>query len=443
MFVSRVALDDFRSWRQMVVDFEPGLNLLVGANGLGKTNIVEALEVLSTGGSHRASSSAPLVRSGAAKATVRANVTDDDAVTTYEVSIPVRGANRARINSGKSLYMRDVVGKVPTVTFSPEDQRLIAGDPATRRGFVNQSASQLLFGYYDVLQRFNQIGKQRAALLRQIQQQRAVGMQSAGSADSGFDQPAYDPMAAAMSGLEVWTGQFIDAGVELTRQRSRFIDLLNAPFARIYRDLAGERHHAELVYAPSFEEVPAYGEHVDDEGLDGEGGMESGGTVSGRGVSSADDRIRLAISRHFQRIYPGEVAQARNLIGPHRDDVIVRLNGMNARDYASNGEMWTLALAMRMALFEVIKAERGDDPILILDDVFAQLDESRRRQIVDFAGHQHQALITMAAETDMPQGLEAHRIDVADLVASQNADHIAGSNGAGRNIAGRNAAEGR
>ncbi|PJM74500.1 DNA replication/repair protein RecF [Bifidobacterium simiarum] len=447
MFVSRLALDDFRSWQQMVIDFVPGLNLLFGANGLGKTNIVEALEVLSTGGSHRTSSSAPLVRAGARKATVRANVDDDGSVTTYEVSIPVRGANRARINSGKSLYMRDVVGRVPTVVFAPEDQRLIAAEPAARRGFVNQSASQLILGYYDVLQRFNQTGRQRAALLKQIQQQRvgsdarmgsdvsaasfptSAGSSGLSSADTPTDigLPAYDPMAAALSGLEVWTGQFIEAGVELTRLRQRFIDMLNGPFARIYRELAGPRHHAELVYAPSFDEVTAYGDHDGHE--DGEGGLLAYDPQSQRGdgdcsdlvTDSPDDQIRMAISRHFQRIYPGEVAQARNLIGPHRDDVIVRLNGMNARDYASNGEMWTLALAMKMALFEVIKAERGDDPILILDDVFAQLDESRRRQIVDFASRQSQVLITMAAESDMPQGLDAHRIDVADIVAAQDA----------------------
>ncbi|NEG95532.1 DNA replication/repair protein RecF [Bifidobacterium sp. SMB2] len=383
MFVSRLALDDFRSWHQLVVDFEPGLNVLVGANGLGKTNIVEALEVLSTGSSHRTTSSAPLVRAGTSKATVRANVEDSGVTTLYEVSIPVRGANRARINSGKSLYMRDVVGKIPSVTFSPEDQRLVSADPANRRSFLNQAASQLLLDYYDALQRFNQTAKQRSALLRQLSQRQMAGA----------------PVDAALSGLEIWTGQFIETGMALTSLRAKVVERLDAPFSRIYRALAGDRHHARLVYAPSFEEMRQLG-------------------VIGEGDAAADARMNAhaAISQHFQRIYAGEVARAQNLIGPHRDDVIFELNGLTAREYASNGEMWTLALALKMALFELLKDGRGDDPLLILDDVFAQLDESRRRQIVDFAGRQSQVLITMAAETDMPAGLEANRIDVQELI---------------------------
>ncbi|PJM74223.1 DNA replication and repair protein RecF [Bifidobacterium primatium] len=401
MFVSRLALDDFRSWHQLVVDFEPGLNVLVGANGLGKTNIVEALEVLSTGSSHRVTSSAPLVRAGTAKATVRANVEDSGVTTLYEVSIPVRGANRARINSGKSLYMRDVVGKIPSVTFSPEDQRLVSADPANRRSFLNQAASQLLLDYYDALQRFNQTAKQRSALLRQLSQRQMAGA----------------PVDTALSGLEIWTGQFIETGMALTSLRAKVVERLDGPFSRIYRSLAGERHHARLVYAPSFEEMRQLG------ALGGEtaAGPSSASNVVADGFGGDDAmdarmNAHAAISQHFQRIYAGEVARAQNLIGPHRDDVIFELNGLTAREYASNGEMWTLALALKMALFELLKDERGDDPLLILDDVFAQLDESRRRQIVDFAGRQSQVLITMAAETDMPAGLEANRIDVQELI---------------------------
>lgn len=386
MFVSRLALDDFRSWHRLVVDFRPGLNVLFGANGLGKTNIVEALEVLSTGSSHRAASSVPLVRAHESRATIRANVEDDGATTLYEVTIPVRGSNRARIDSGKSLYMRDVVGRVPSVLFSPEDQRLVSADPAGRRSFLNQAASQLTLDYYDALQRFNQTARQRSALLRQLSQRRMAG----------------EPVDVALSGLEIWTGQFIESGMAVTRMRAHAIERLGAPFSRIYGELAGEGQSARLAYAPSFDEVMHAGDGADD--------------------AAADMQIHAAISRHFQRIYPGEVARAQNLIGPHRDDVIVELNGLPAREYASNGEMWTLALALKMALFELLRDTRGDEPLLILDDVFAQLDESRRRQIVDFARRQGQVLITMAAATDMPEGLDAHRIDVGRLKDGGDAD---------------------
>lgn len=365
MYISRLALDHFRSWNQVVVDFTPGVNVLYGANGLGKTNLVEAVEVLSTGGSHRVNSSLPLVERGYGKATIRVNANTAE-TTTYEVTIAARGANRARVNSGPSQYLRDVVGLVPSVSFTPEDQRLVSADPATRRGFLNQSAGMLIPGYTGRLQRFTQIARQRAALLKQLGQHE-------GSAD------------AVLSGLEVWTGQFIEAGVALTRMRNEVMGILATPFSDIYARLASGHGKTEIVYEPSFAEVRDC------------------------------DTPELNISEHFQRLYPGEVSRGMNLIGPQRDDFSVLLDGEPARDFASNGEMWTMALSLKMALFEAIAESRGIRPIVILDDVFAQLDESRRRQILDFANDQDQVLVTAAAASDIPQDDRANIIDVASL----------------------------
>ena len=365
MYISRLALDHFRSWNQVVVDFTPGVNVLYGANGLGKTNLVEAVEVLSTGGSHRVNSSLPLVERGYGKATIRVNANTAE-TTTYEVTIAARGANRARVNSGPSQYLRDVVGLVPSVSFTPEDQRLVSADPGTRRGFLNQSAGMLIPGYTGRLQRFTQIARQRAALLKQLGQHE-------GSAD------------AVLSGLEVWTGQFIEAGVALTRMRNEVMGILATPFSDIYARLASGHCKAEIVYEPSFAEVRDC------------------------------DTPELNISEHFQRLYPGEVSRGMNLIGPQRDDFSVLLDGEPARDFASNGEMWTMALSLKMALFEAIAESRGIRPIVILDDVFAQLDESRRHQILDFANDQDQVLVTAAAASDIPQDDRANIIDVASL----------------------------
>ena len=314
MHISRLALDHYRSWDHCVLDFEPGINILQGSNGLGKTNIVEAVEVLSTGSSHRTSSSLPLVEKGHPSATVRANVEDSGEQRTYEITIAARGANRARVDGGKSQYMRDIVGLVPSVSFTPEDQRLVSGDPATRRNFLNQAASLLLPRYAQSLQQFAHVAKQRAALLKQL------------SDGSGID-PEYGRQAV-LSGLEVWTGQFIALGVQLTKDRNDVIGLLREPFTRIYASLAGEEEQADLVYEPSFDEVLLF------------------------------DEPAAEISRHFQRIYPGEVARGQNLIGPQRDDLTLRLNDMPAREFASNGEMWTMALALKMALYEVVSAQR-------------------------------------------------------------------------------------
>ena len=376
--------------------------MLVGANGLGKTNIVEAIEVLSTGSSHRVNSSVPLVRAKQKQATIRLNLVKDqeEEATTYEVTIPVRGANRARINSGKSMYMRDVVGKVRSATFSPEDQQLVSAEPSIRRRFLDQAGTQLIGAYYETLSRFNQIAKQRAALLKQLSQQSAAGM---------------DPNAT-LSGLEIWTSQFIDAGVALTEQRARVVQQISEPFARIYRSLAGGDQRAAIRYTPSFAEAITPVNDLAEE-------HEVIGADSANSTNRTNE-IRLQISRHFQRIYPGEVVQARNLIGPHRDDLTILLNDLPARDYASNGEMWTLALALKMALFETLSEVDGQSPILILDDVFAQLDESRRRQIVEFCANRDQVLITMAAYSDLPQDAasKARLIEVSELVQQQQQD---------------------
>lgn len=382
MYISRLALDRFRSWEHCLLDLKPGVNILQGANGLGKTNIVEAIEVLSTGSSHRTSSSLPLVHRGETSAVIRVNVHADIAEsqpTTYEATISARGANRARINGGASLYMREIIGRIPCVAFTPDDQRLVSGDPATRRNFINQAGSLLDMRYPQLVQQCTHIAKQRAALLKTL-------------SDAGHGSAEYSA-DAALSGLEIWTGQFIEAGIALTRMRADIVQRLSEPFNRIYRSLTGDDQQAVLQYEPSFDEVLIYEEPA------------------------------AEISRHFQRIYPGEVARGQNLIGPHRDDMTLLLNDMPAREFASNGEMWTMALALKMALYDVLEDVHGVKPIVILDDVFAQLDDHRREQILRFANEQDQVLITVASAGDVPSfSDDVNTIDVASLLASPDMD---------------------
>lgn len=429
MHVTRLVLDHFRSWTHCLIDFEPGVTVLYGRNGLGKTNIVEAIEFLSTGASHRASSSAPLVERGQRTATIRANVAagggdgadvadadgDDGAadaegdgtnhdsaadVTTYTVTIPLRGGNRARINSEASVYLRDIVGRVRTVTFAPDDQLLVSMDPARRRGFLDSAGAQLVPGYYEALQGFTHVARQRAQIFRQIAQDRAAGRD----------------ISPLLAGLDAWTGGFMDAGIRLTRMRARVCAALQDEFASIYADLADDGSRATMRYAPNFAEALPL--------------LAVDGTAQALGSDDADeapdeaaamDAARRGISGHFQRIYEGEVAQGRNLIGPHRDDIVFELDGAPARDYASNGEMWTIALALRMALFRVLDRMPGGSPILILDDVFSQLDATRRARIVDFAASCDQAIITVAAPGDVPEGIDARLVDVAAVKEESDA----------------------
>lgn len=399
MHVTRLVLDHYRSWKHCLVDFEPGVNVLYGRNGLGKTNIVEAVEVLATGGSHRTSATVPLVERGEKIATIRANVVDginDDGnssldtanTTTYAVTLPVRGGNKARVNGGASQPLRSVVGQVRAVVFAPDDQLLVSMDPARRRAFLDSAGAQLIPGYYELAQEFARIAKQRAKLLRQIGQERSLG----------------HGVGPLLDALEAWTGSFIDRGLRLTQARSKVCALLEKPFASIYADLSGGGT-ASMLYAPGFAEAEAVCE-----------------APVARQDWQSEPQVGVpvleAISGHFQRIFDGEVAQSRNLIGPHRDDVMFMLDGAPAKEYASNGEMWMIALALKMALFTVLEGGPAQDgsptgaPVLILDDVFSQLDAARRLQIVEFASRQEQTLITVAAPGDVPEGIEAHMIDV-------------------------------
>lgn len=374
MHISKIALDHIRSWKQCVLDIQPGITIFQGSNGLGKTNIVEAIEVVATGASHRTSSLQPLIERGQSSGTIRLNVEEsarnlssaEPQTTTYEVTLRSRGANRARINGGPSLYMRKIIGDIPVVAFTPEDQHIITADPSVRRTFLNQTASLLMREYPTVLQQFTHVAKQRAALLKQLSKD-----------DANRD--------AQLSGLEVWTGQYIELGVALTRMRQQLIDQLNTPFQQLADQLTGTQVHASLRYEPSFEEVLMSAQPA---GL---------------------------ISEHFQRLYAGEVARGVNLIGPQRDDMQILLDDIPAREFASNGEQWTLAIALKMAVYQLIMSVREQQPIVILDDVFAQLDENRRNHILQFAQAQEQVLITVAAASDIPQVHDAHIIDVRAL----------------------------
>lgn len=407
MYVSKLALDHFRSWSNCVLDFSPKINILLGSNGLGKTNIVESLEVISTGTSHRVSSLMPLIEINHNCATIRANVKDfnntfnsntldssnDLDETTFELSINLKGANRARINGKKSLYMKDIVGLVPCVSFTPRDQNLIVSDPTVRRTFIDQAGALLIPNYLPILQEYNHIAKQRSALLKSL--------------SNNYSQNSMNNYNT-VSDLEVWTAKFIETGIILTKLRKQIIELLNNVFSNIVKHLSNSSNFASIEYNPSFSEINFSENNFEDD-------FEE----------NNDNSIRLAISEHFQRIYNGEVARGYNLIGPHRDDFTILLNDYNAKEFASNGESWTLALALKMALFKSLEKKNEKKPIVILDDVFAQLDESRRKQILEFAKNQDQVFITVASLSDIPKDksvLENSIIDVSKIAKKQNED---------------------
>lgn len=420
MHISLIALDNFRSWNHCVIDCNPNINVFYGNNGLGKTNIVEAIEVISTGVSHRTSLTAPLIKKGNSSATIRFNVNnlsslndlnntfrnknllnneklndscDDscDEICTYEVTLNSRGANRARINSGKYIYMRDVVGLIPSVSFTPRDQFLVLGDPSNRRTFLDQAGVLLISGYSRLIQEYKHIAKQRTALLKQL---------------------SNNSVNVSLSSLEIWTGRLIEVGISITKNRIKIIKELSKYFSSIISEITSCKQNANIIYNPSFEEV-----------FDVFSDSNSEVSAVKENSDSLFKSCASKISEHFQRIYAGEVARGCNLIGPHRDDFSIELDGFDARDFASNGESWTIALALKMSLFKALEDKNNQKPIIILDDVFSQLDESRRLQIVNFIRNKGQVFITVASLSDIPKNdviKSDSFIDVSKLVFCGN-----------------------
>lgn len=416
MHISLIALDNFRSWNHCVIDCNPNINVFYGNNGLGKTNIVEAIEVISTGVSHRTSLTAPLIKKGNSSATIRFNVNNlsslndlnntfrnknlldneklndsCDEICTYEVTLNSRGANRARINSGKSIYMRDVVGLIPSVSFTPRDQFLVLGDPSNRRTFLDQAGVLLISGYSRLIQEYKHIAKQRTALLKQL---------------------SNNSVNVSLSSLEIWTGRLIEVGISITKNRIKIIKELSKYFSSIISEITSCKQNANIIYNPSFEEV-----------FDVFSDSNSEVSAVKENSDSLFKSCASKISEHFQRIYAGEVARGCNLIGPHRDDFSIELDGFDARDFASNGESWTIALALKMSLFKALEDKNNQKPIIILDDVFSQLDESRRLQIVNFIRNKGQVFITVASLSDIPKNdviKSDSFIDVSKLVFCEN-----------------------
>jgi DNA replication and repair protein RecF len=369
LYVAHLSLHDFRSYAGLEVDLEPGVTSFVGRNGHGKTNIVEAIDYLSRLSSHRVAGDLPLVRRGAGQAVVRAAVVRDERRAVLEVEINPGRSNRARVNRGQLPRARDLVGLVRTVVFAPDDLALVKGDPTERRHFaddllvLHQGAR-----YAGTRSDYDRVLKQRNSLLKTA---RVRGS----SAD------------AALSTLEVWDERLARLGAEIMASRSALVDDLNPLLGKAYEAVArgATRDDATLAYRPSFE-------------LD---------------VPHETAELERAMHAEIQRRRPDELDRGVSLVGPHRDDLLCSLGELPVKGYASHGESWSFALSLRLASYELLRST-GDDPVLILDDVFAELDSGRRSQLADLVAGAEQVLVTAAVPEDIPEGLRGRRFDVAE-----------------------------
>jgi DNA replication and repair protein RecF len=378
LHVSHLVLHDFRSYADVEVVLEPGPTAFVGSNGQGKTNLVEAIDYLSRLTSHRVATDAPLVRAGADQAIVRAAVVKDGRTAVLEVEINPGRAIRARVNKSPLPKTRDLVGLVRTVVFSPEDLALVKGDPAERRRFLDDLLVLRTPRLAGVRADYERILRQRNTLLKTA---RAHGR----AADS------------TLSTLEVWNSHLARVGAEILAERLALVEDLRPYLGNSYATVArgASRDAAEATYKSSFE-LPE--------------------DLADRGALTQALLDALVERRN------DELDRGLSLVGPHRDDLVLSLGlggpdetstRLPVRGYASHGESWSFALALRLASYDLLRAD-GDDPILVLDDVFAELDSERRSQLAELVAGAEQVLVTAAVAEDVPAALAGARYVVAD-----------------------------
>ncbi len=368
MHVAHLTLHDFRSYADIDVALEPGATAFIGRNGQGKTNLVEAIDYLSRLSSHRVATDAPLVRAGADQAIVRASVVKEGRPALLEVELNPGRANRARINRSPLPRPREIVGLVRTVVFSPDDLTLVKGDPSDRRKFLDDLLILRSPRLAGVRADYDRVLKQRNSLLK------TAGVARGSSRD------------AAMSTLEIWDDNLARVGAEILGARLRLVEDLRPYLGKAYEAVArgASRDDADLAYKAS--------------------------------VEIGDDLERALLDAIAAR-RKEELDRGISLVGPHRDELVLTLGDPELRlpvkGYASHGESWSFALALRLASYDLLRAD-GDDPILVLDDVFAELDAERRQQLAELVAGAEQVLVTAAVAADVPAALQGVRYLVAD-----------------------------
>jgi len=385
VYVRHLQVGSFRSWERVDLALRPGPTVFVGRNGEGKTNLVEAVGYLATMSSHRVSSDAPLVRHGAAQAVVRAALRRDDREMLVEVEINPGRANRVRVNRAPLPRPRELLGLVRTVLFAPEDLALVRGDPTERRRFLDELLITRTPRLAGVRSDYDRVLKQRNALLKTARLARGKAIET----------------------LDVWDGHLTDVGGQLLAARLQLIADLAPHMARSYADVAGAGAVAAgLGYSST---VP----------LGGDGSALAPGTTTPTAAELTEAmRARVAERRN------DELDRGMTLVGPHRDDVVLHLGPVPAKGFASHGESWSLALALKLATFALLRGE-GEDPILVLDDVFATLDAERRAALAAVAQSAEQTLITAAVVDDVPAELRGARVEVGGGIAVVVKDAIA------------------
>jgi DNA replication and repair protein RecF len=401
--LTRLALTDFRSYAEADVALEPGVTTFTGANGQGKTNLVEAAGYLATFGSHRVATDAPLIRQGADRAILRSVIASAGRSALLEIEINAGRTNRVRLNRAPVARPREALGALRCVLFAPEDIAIAKGDPEQRRRYLDDLLVAMRPRYAGVRADYERVLRQRTALLKSA---KARGGLPAGA-------------------LEVWDDHLVAAGAQLTAGRLKLVTALRGLVASSYSAVSGAERDTDLRYRMSAAttigadvgEASGVSAHSDDgtgaddgTDLDDSGGDE-GTRISGTEPAADAEKLASILREALALRRRAELERAVCLVGPHRDELELMIGGLPARGYASHGESWSLALALRLAAYQLLRSG-GEDPVLMLDDVFAELDVERRARLAELVADAEQVLVTAAVPEDVPAGLCGARFRV-------------------------------
>jgi DNA replication and repair protein RecF len=382
VYLTRLSLTDFRNYGTADVTLGPGATTFVGANGQGKTNLVEAAGYLATFASHRVATDAPLIRQGADRAIVRGLVSSAGRESLIEIEINAGRANRVRLNRMPATRPREVIGALRCVLFAPEDIAVVKGDPDQRRRYLDDLLVATRPRYAGVRADYDRVLRQRTALLK--------------SAKTRGGLPA--------GALEVWDDHLVSAGAELTAGRLRLISEIRGLVGSCYSAVSGTQRDTGLRYRMS-----ALAQVRGDTGT----GPTAGTALAAEAEPDPEPaKLAMLLRDALAERRRAEFERAVCLVGPHRDELELMIGGLPARGYASHGESWSLALALRLAGYQLLRSG-GDDPVLMLDDVFAELDSERRNRLAELVRDAEQVLVTAAVPQDVPHGLAGARFSVA------------------------------
>lgn len=395
MIVEQLSLVDFRNYATADVALGPGPNLFVGRNGQGKTNLAEAIGFFATLGSHRVSNDAPMVRDGADAAIIRARLAHGERHVLLEAQLNRQGSNKARVN-GASVKPAELPRYAQVVLFAPEDLQIVRGDPSARRRFADQLLVQRSPRMAGVLADYDRVLKQRTALLKSA---KARGIRG-----------------EALTTLDVWDDKLVALGTQVIEARLALAADLAAPLAAAYAAIAGADHRPEAEWLLSVT--------GGDPDLDTPAPSQSDEARGAQDPGATAPRVEELFRQALANRRAAELDRGLTLVGPHRDDLLLRVRGLPVKGYASHGESWSVALALRLASAELLRADsRLGDPVLILDDVFAELDADRRSRLALLAGDYEQVVVTAAVEEDVPAALRARvvRVEAGTILEATDA----------------------